>query len=79
MNHDDAEVRSGIPATFARGMEPTSGSLAHHRVSSRPANRPGSPLTCTIECDNCPWVDFRDYDQCGLTFSRQCLELVASP
>jgi len=25
---------------------------------------------CTTDCRNCPWVDFWDYDQCGVTSSH---------
>ena len=43
----------------------------------RPRPTPEGPnMKCTIECEDCPWVDFRDYDQCGLTFNRQSPELV---
>ena len=25
---------------------------------------------CSSGCKNCPWVDFKDYEECGLRFPR---------
>lgn len=51
------------------------GDSARHLDVSHPT---GGPVPCTTECEDCPWVDFRDYDQCGLTFNRQCPKLVTA-
>ena len=69
MNHNQAELHPGIPSSV------TSGAWAQHLSGSRTT---GGPVPCTIECENCPWVDFRDYDQCGLTYGRQSLEVIAA-
>ena len=78
MNHDDTALKSGFPPSGASGVGPTGGATTHHLSGSRRTDRLGPPLACTIQCAHCPWVDFRDYDQCGLTSSTQCHGLVAS-
>jgi hypothetical protein len=47
--------------------------------AGRPVQAAAAPVTCTIPCSQCPWVDFHDYDQCGLTSSAQCHGLVPLP
>jgi hypothetical protein len=31
---------------------------------------PTNTRLCSSDCKNCPWVDFKDYEECGLRFLR---------
>jgi len=75
MRFEQAELRSNVLTSG------TSGVSTEHPGNGGATVCPSGMATCGIACENCPWVDFRDYDQCGLTFGRHCpghLELVAS-
>ena len=34
------------------------------------APRPVNAHLCSSGCKNCPWVDFKDYEECGLRFLK---------
>lgn len=36
-------------------------------------SRPVNAHLCSSGCKNCPWVDFKDYEECGLRFTRLSL------
>jgi hypothetical protein len=33
--------------------------------------RPVNVHLCASGCKNCPWVDFKDFEECGLRFPRR--------
>jgi hypothetical protein len=35
------------------------------------APRPVNVNLCASGCKNCPWVDFKDYEECGLRFLQR--------
>ena len=59
---------------FAAGGTAT----VHSHGGAPEALLPGNSCACATGCRNCPWVDFWDYDQCGVT-SLHCSHMVGSP
>ncbi len=41
--------------------------LSHTKNEKLQNHRTSKPCSCATNCNNCPWVDFRDYELCGQT------------
>jgi len=59
------------PAGLLRVSSRSGGGRAvdvHSQGGGRHALPVAGSCASAVGCRDCPWVDFRDYDQCGLTF-----------
>ncbi|MBC8477881.1 MAG: hypothetical protein H8D49_06000 [Dehalococcoidia bacterium] len=70
-------VRQDKKSPLAKSLQPTNVSgrvriTAHHwRYEGQHTPRLTNLCPCyDTGCQNCPWVDFQDYELCGLTFTR---------
>lgn len=69
VRRDEKEPLAGL--FWATSRPGTGGMVApHSRKGGREALQHKNPCALAAGCQGCPWVDFRDYEQCGLILAR---------